>query len=103
MIGPRLALFGVGLAAVVALGAYIVFLNSRVDSLQSALEASRRQTAIANRQAEQAREAAEVLSAHMERLEDARRRDAVTLDEIRREEGYDAPLSDFLRGVYGRM
>lgn len=79
------------------------FLLWRNGQLREDLGAAERALAVAERQLEDAAGAARVLDAHLNRMEDERRGLNATLRDLRSKEGYDAPLSDFLRDAYDRM
>ncbi len=71
--------------------------------LREDLRAAERALAVTKRQLEDAADAARVLDAHLNRMEDERRDLNASLRDLRSKEGYDAPLSDFLRDAYDRM
>ncbi len=71
--------------------------------LREDLGAAERALAVTKRQLEDAADAARVLDAHLNRMEDERRDLNATLRDLRSKEGYDAPLSDFLRDAYDRL
>ena len=80
--------------------AYLLWRNGR---LREDLGTAKRALAVKERQLEDAADAARVLDAHLNRMEDERRDLDATLRDLRNQEGYDAPLSDFLRDAYGRL
>ncbi len=71
--------------------------------LREDLAATERALAVAERQAQNAEDAARVLDAHLNRMQQERRDLDATIRDLRTKEGYDAPLSDFLRDAYDRM
>jgi len=79
------------------------FMLWRNGKLREDLGAAERALAVAERQAQDAAEAARVLDAHLSRMEEERRDRDATVRHLRNQEGYDAPLSDFLRDAYDRM
>lgn len=79
------------------------FLLWRNGKLREDLGAAERALAVTERQLEDAADAARVLDAHLNRMEDERRDLNATLRDLRSKEGYNAPLSDFLRDAYDRM
>jgi len=88
--------------AVLCIGA-AGFLLWRNGQLREDLGAAERRLVVAERQVEDARDAARVLDAHISRMEEERQdRDAILRD-LRTQEGYDAPLSDFLRRAYDSL
>lgn len=88
--------------AVLCMGA-AGFLLWRNGQLREDLGAAERALAVAERQVEDAAEAARVLDAHLGRMEEERRDLDATVRHLRNQEGYNAPLSDFLRDAYDRM
>lgn len=80
--------------------AYLLWRNGH---LREDLDAAERALAVKDRWIEDAREARDVLDAHLGRMEEERRDLDATLRDLRSREGYDAPLSDFLRDAYGRL
>ena len=79
------------------------FLFWRNGVLREDLAATERALAVAERQAQNAEDAARVLDAHLNRMQQERRDLDATIRDLRTKEGYDAPLSDFLRDVHDRM
>lgn len=88
--------------AVLSMGA-AGYLQWRNGHLREDLGAARHALAVKERQLQDAVDAARVLDAHINRMEDERRDLDATLRHLRSQEGYDAPLSDFLRDAYGRL
>lgn len=88
--------------AVLSMGA-AGYLQWRNWCLREDLGAARRALAVKERQLQDAADAARVLDAHLNRMEDERRDLDATVRDLRTKEGYDAPLSDFLRDAYGRL
>ena len=88
--------------AVLCMGAagYLLWRNGH---LREDLGAAERALAVAERQVEDARDAARVLDAHISRMGDERRDRDALLQQLRTQEGYDAPLSDFLRRAYDSL
>ncbi len=79
------------------------FLQWRNGRLRADLGAMERALAIKERQLQHEEDAARVLDAHLNRMENERRDLDAILRHLRSQEGYDAPLSDFLRDAYDRM
>lgn len=94
------------LLAAVALVAGIWWLVGLVRDqaeLSAALDAARVEIATHEVALKQAREAARVHRAYLDRAEDERARWAATLAELQSMEGRDAPLSDLLRTTAERL
>lgn len=79
------------------------FLQWRNWQLRDDLGAVERALAIKERQLQHAEEAAQVIDAHLSRMQDERRALDASIQDLRKREGYDAPLSPFLADVYSRM
>jgi hypothetical protein len=86
-----------------ALGGLAWWLHSRNGALRDDLAAAERSLAVKTRQMEQAQEAAAVLDAHLKRMQGERHSLDAELQRLRQLEGYDAPLSPFLRDAFNRM
>ncbi|NHM20508.1 hypothetical protein G0Q02_17560 [Epibacterium mobile] len=79
---------------------YVVWSNG---ILRENLGTAQRMLAVKDREIANAREAAEVLDAHLSRMEQEQQDLNATLQFLRNREGYDARLSDFLRDAFDRM
>ncbi|AHD12127.1 hypothetical protein [Phaeobacter gallaeciensis] len=79
---------------------YLVWRNGH---LREDLDAATRRLRVAERQADDARQTADVLDAHIKRMQEDRRTHNADLRSLREREGYDAPLSDFLGDAFDRM
>ncbi|UWR76643.1 hypothetical protein K4L04_01390 [Phaeobacter inhibens] len=79
---------------------YLVWRNGH---LREDLDATTRRLRVAERQADDARQTADVLSAHIKRMQEDRRTYDADLRRLREQEGYHAPLSDFLGDVFDRL
>ncbi len=88
--------------AVLCMGA-AGFLLWQNGQLREDLGTTERALSVTVRQLEDAADAGRVLDAHLKRMEDERRDFDATLRVLRSKEGYDAPLSDFMRDAYDRM
>jgi putative copper export protein len=84
------------LVGVLALGLWAQAQRTRAVAAEAALAGARAQLA-------QVQEAAAVHRAHLARMERERAAQAVLADEFDQLEGGDAPLSDYLRAVDGRL
>lgn len=91
------------LTLALVLGGVSWWLYGRNTSLRGDLAAAERALAIKDRQVEQAKEAAAVLDAHLKRMQGERQSLDAELRRLRQQEGYDAPLSPFLRDAFDRM
>ncbi len=91
------------LSLALALGGLAWWLHSRNGALRDDLAAVERSLAVKTRQMEQAQEAAAVLDAHLKRMQGERQSLDAELQRLRQLEGYDAPLSPFLRDAFDRM
>lgn len=67
------------------------------------LAAARREVAALQAEAAQARLAADVLDAHLRRVDQERATLQASIEELSRLEGANAPLSPYLRAVLGRV
>jgi hypothetical protein len=93
-----IAVCALGLAIIC--GIVSVYLGWCNNGLRDQLEAAQGRLSVQARQIENARQAAAVLDAHIARLQEERTAHQVQLKELRRKEGYHAPLSDFLGDVF---
>ena len=91
------------LCALLALGSYAGFLKWRNSRLSASLAVAQQTIAVRDRQLEQSQEAGRVLDAHLGRMRDERAGLDVEFKHLRQQEGYNAPLSDFLRDAFDRM
>lgn len=91
------------LCALLGLGGYAGFLKWRSARLSAALTVAQQTIVVRNRQLEQSQEAGRVLDAHLGRMRDERAGLDVEINHLRQQEGYDAPLSDFMRDAFDRM
>ncbi|MFV1770278.1 hypothetical protein VWY07_04400 [Phaeobacter sp. JH18-11] len=82
------------------MSSYMVWRNGH---LREDLDAATRRLRVAERQADDARQTADVLDAHIKRMQEDRRTDGADLRRLLEREGYDAPLSDFLGDVFNRL
>lgn len=91
------------LSLALALGGLAWWLYGRNEALRDDLAAAERSLAAKTRQMEQAQEAAAVLDAHLKRMQGERQSLDAELRRLRQLEGYDAPLSPFLRDAFDRL
>jgi hypothetical protein len=75
----------------------------RNASLSEALTVAQQTIVVRDRQLEQSQEAGRVLDAHLGRMRDERAGLNAEFNHLRQQEGYNAPLSDFLRDAFDRM
>ncbi|AFO91910.1 hypothetical protein D1822_10805 [Phaeobacter inhibens] len=95
------AIGGLCLALLFAgVSSYLVWRNGH---LREDLDAVTRRLRVAERQADDARQTADVLNAHIKRMQEDRRAYDADLRRLRKQEGYNAPLSDFLGDVFDRL
>ncbi|UWR40260.1 hypothetical protein K4F85_12515 [Phaeobacter inhibens] len=95
------AIGGLCLALLFAgVSSYLVWRNGH---LREDLDAATRRLRVAERQADDARQTADVLNAHIKRMQEDRRTLDADLRSLREWEGYHAPLSDFLGDVFDRL
>ncbi|MFV1442218.1 MULTISPECIES: hypothetical protein [unclassified Phaeobacter] len=79
---------------------YLIWRNGH---LREDLDAAARRLRLAERQADDARQTADVLDAHIKRMQEDRRTYDADLRRLREQEGYHAPLSDFLGDAFDRL
>ncbi|AUQ92780.1 hypothetical protein PhaeoP24_04222 (plasmid) [Phaeobacter inhibens] len=79
---------------------YLVWRNGH---LREDLDAATRRLRVAERQVEDAQQTADVLDAHIKRMQEDRRAYDADLYRLREQEGYNAPLSDFLGDAFDRL
>ncbi|GLO71173.1 hypothetical protein MACH17_26900 [Phaeobacter inhibens] len=77
--------------------------SGRRAVVQDELDAAKRRLWVTERQVEDARQAADVLDAHIKRMQSEQRQLDADLRRRREMEGYDAPLSDFLGDAFDRL
>ncbi|AUQ71021.1 hypothetical protein [Phaeobacter inhibens] len=95
------AIGGLCLALLFAgVSSYLVWRNGH---LREDLDAATRRLRVAERQADDARQTADVLNAHIKRMQEDRRAFDADLYRLREQEGYHAPLSDFLGDAFDRL
>ncbi|WIY23363.1 hypothetical protein [Parasedimentitalea psychrophila] len=93
----------VALCALLGVGGYAGFLQWRNTRLSAALGVAQQTIVVRDKQLEQSQEAGRVLDAHLGRMRDERSGLDVEFNHLRQQEGYNAPLSDFMRDAFDRM
>jgi septal ring factor EnvC (AmiA/AmiB activator) len=93
----------IALGLCLVLGATAWWQSLRASGLSDDLSAARSLIQTQERQIDDARQTAAVLDAHIERMQEQRRELDASIQALRKKEGYDATLSDFLGDVFDSL